>query len=381
MGKACSVVLVGVNGYGRTHSYAALDYAGGVDLTIAGFVDFTCDSFPRIDEVRARGIPCFNALADFFAAGHKADIAFIATPIATHKTLAALAMQNGCHVYCEKPVAGSLADALEMQSFPAKYGRKLEIGFQLSHNPVILAIKRDILAGVWGKAKRLKTIVLWPRDSAYYRRGWAGKCLAADGTPIMDSIASNATAHYIHNMLFLLGGAMDACAMSADVTSTVWRTNDIETFDGCALDITTDSGAQLLYYAAHATEKLRNPEAVYEFENGVIAFETVAGMVRGRLNDGRVIEYGEIEKSPPPMVTMINAVAGGDWDAFTCPPGAALGHMRVMDVVNAGLDSVRVCPADKKRVVPQEDGESLLVYDGLAERLEAGYADWAFVAE
>jgi len=120
---------------------------------------------------------------------------------------------------------------------------------------------------------------------------------------------------------------------------------------------------------------------VYEFENGVIAFETVAGMVRGRLNDGRVIEYGEIEKSPPPMVTMINAVAGGDWDAFTCPPGAALGHMRVMDVVNAGLDSVRVCPADKKRVVPQEDGESLLVYDGLAERLEAGYADWAFVAE
>jgi len=382
MKKTCSIVLVAVNGYGRTHANAALDYQGDIDLQIAGMVDPTVSVFSRMDEVAARGIPCFASLDEFFAAGHRADIAFIATPIHTHKTLTALAMRHGCHVYCEKPVAGNLAEALEMHEFPGAYGKWLEIGFQLSHNPTILAMKRDILAGVYGKPLRMKSIVLWPRNSAYYRRGWAGKKFAQDGVPIWDSIAANATAHYIHNMLFLLGGAINACAMPAKVQTSLWRANDIETFDACALDITTENGTQLLYYAAHCTDTLRDPEAMYEFENGSFSFCTVGGgNVVGRLHDGRVIDYGDLDAQAPVLHTIAEAFALDEPDKLTCPITAAMGHIHVMEEVNATLDTVHICPITQKRDVLQTGGETLTVYNGLAERLAAGYEAWRFVSE
>jgi len=374
---------VGINGYGGVHTRAALDYTGDAALVIAGLVDPAYESFHRLDEAVARGIPCFASLEAFFAAGHKADLAFIATPIHTHLPLTELAMQNGCHVYCEKPVAGSLTEALEMQALAKKYGRKLEIGFQLSHNPAILAMKRDILEGVWGKPLRMKTIVLWPRNSRYYRRGWAGKRHAANGKPIMDSIASNATAHYIQNMLFLLGGQMDACANPANVNARLFRANDIETFDACMLDIQTEGGVQLLYYAAHCTDKLRHPEVVYEFEKGVIAFHTVSGRVTGALADGGIIEYGDIEDQLPPIATMAEAIAFSNDALLTCPIGAALGHIRVMEAVNQMLDTVAVCPPEARYVVPDanESGETIVIYEGLAVRLEKAYEEWGVVAE
>ena len=56
----------------------------------------------------------------------------------------------------------------------------------------------------------MKTMVSWPRDDAYYDpQGWKGKRFCQDGNAVNDSIAMNATAHYLHNMLFILGEAME----------------------------------------------------------------------------------------------------------------------------------------------------------------------------
>ena len=53
----------------------------------------------------------------------------------------------------------------------------------------INALKQDILAGKLGYPKRLKPIVLWPRDLDYYQRGWAGKKQDQQGNWILDSVA------------------------------------------------------------------------------------------------------------------------------------------------------------------------------------------------
>jgi hypothetical protein len=55
------------------------------------------------------------------------------------------------------------------------------------------------MKGMLGRPKRLKTLVLWPRDFAYYNRNdWAGKKTDQNGRPVLDSVAHNATSHFLH---------------------------------------------------------------------------------------------------------------------------------------------------------------------------------------
>ena len=88
---------------------------------------------------------------------------------------------------------------------------------------------------------------------------------------MLDSIASNACAHYIHNMLFLLGKSMDESAEVEDVEGVCLRANSIESFDTCTLKMKV-SGADLYIAASHAAEKERWPEFVYKFENATLTY-------------------------------------------------------------------------------------------------------------
>ena len=138
----------------------------------------------------------------------------------------------GSDVLLEKPISGSVADAKRIQEARDKSGKKLVIGFQWSANDAMLQFKKDADAGLYGKLLSTKSLVLWPRDFAYYNRGtrWAGKKYAADGSAIFDSIASNATAHYLFNMLWVSGKGYEA-AKVGDVSFFAAKANDIETYD------------------------------------------------------------------------------------------------------------------------------------------------------
>jgi hypothetical protein len=77
-------------------------------------------------------------------------------------------------------------------------------------------------------------MIQWPRSRSYYRRGggWGGR-IEMNGVPVYDSIAANACAHYLHNMLFVLGDAPDESAVPLRVEAECLRANDIENFDTC----------------------------------------------------------------------------------------------------------------------------------------------------
>lgn len=117
-----------------------------------------------------------------------------------------------------------------------QYCKFIAIGYQWSFSDAIQALKQDILDGILGAPISMKTAISWPRNFAYYRRGggWGGK-IAKDGVTVLDSIASNACAHYLHNMLFLLGSSMEESALADSIEADCLRANNIETFDTCAL--------------------------------------------------------------------------------------------------------------------------------------------------
>ena len=154
------------------------------------------------------GIPLYSTMNELFdAARLPIDLMLIVTPIHLHAEHTRLALQQGCNVLCEKPLAGTVVDALKMleaESAARAVGGKqfTAIGYQWSFSQAIQSLKRDIMAGLLGKPLRLRTMVSLPRPMAYFRRNdWAGRIRTADGHGVFDSPVNNAAAQVMGDLL------------------------------------------------------------------------------------------------------------------------------------------------------------------------------------
>ena len=78
------------------------------------------------------------------------DVVDIVTPNFLHKEIAMAAIAAGKHVYCEKPLALSAADAKEMYEAAEKAGVKTIVGFNYLRNPAIAEARRLLREGVLG---------------------------------------------------------------------------------------------------------------------------------------------------------------------------------------------------------------------------------------
>ena len=203
MTKDISIVLVGIGVYGNTYFKDLLEGGPKEGVRIVGAVDPYPAGCRYLDQMKQLGIPIYDTLDDFMPT--KADGYYI-SPSHLHAPQTILALSNGSNVLCEKPVAATIQDAREMIEARDKYNKFVAIGYQWSHSPVIQSLKKDIMEGKLGKPKRLKTMVLWSRSDDYFNRsGWAARIRDDRGNWILDSVASNATAHYLHNMFYVLG--------------------------------------------------------------------------------------------------------------------------------------------------------------------------------
>lgn len=327
------IVLSGAAGYGAYHLKLLEQQVDQSRFTLVGIVD------PFVKEVgsewvKAQNIPLYRSLEDFYAAD-SADLAILACPIQFHKEQALLAMKNGSHVLCEKPLTVEMSDALELERAAAEYGKYLAVGFQWSFCTPILSLKRDILAGKFGKPRMLKTLISWQRFDDYYQTSfWKGRIHDANGFLIQDSVATNATAHYLHNLFFVLGDSLSAAAMPEEVRYSVWRAKEIESFDTCFAKGKMASGAEFLYIATHSGDRGIDPLFQYEFDDAVATLTDTGGNARITVTyrDGRTEDYGlpQSDHSNSEKITaMLNAIQNNDPSAVTCPVAAVLPHLAV----------------------------------------------------
>ena len=129
-------------------------------------------------------------------------------------------------------------------------GKHVTIGYQWSMADAIQRLKSEVLSGLFGKPRRLRTMVLWPRDDAYYSRNrWAGRVRDADGNWILDSPVNNACAHHLHNMLYLLGARPDRSAAVHSLRAELYRAHAIENYDTAILRCETANGAEIFFVA------------------------------------------------------------------------------------------------------------------------------------
>ncbi len=116
----------------------------------------------QLEQVQAHGAKIYRSIEEFFAQGKKiADLVVLATPPQFHCDQVCLALQNGCHVLCEKPLGSEPAQVWRMIEARDRAAKQVAIGYQWSFSPAIQRLKQDIITGKFGKPERFKTAVYW----------------------------------------------------------------------------------------------------------------------------------------------------------------------------------------------------------------------------
>ncbi|MCE2737343.1 MAG: Gfo/Idh/MocA family oxidoreductase [Rhodobacter sp.] len=121
------VLVAGLGNMGRSH---ALAYHHNPAFQIVGLVNRSAVDLPPA----LQGYP---VTADFHEALHrlKPDLVCIATYSDSHADYAVAAMQAGAHIFVEKPLATTVADARRVVDVATRLGRKVVVGYILRHHP------------------------------------------------------------------------------------------------------------------------------------------------------------------------------------------------------------------------------------------------------
>lgn len=377
-----SLLLVGINGFGSYYVNAVLDLQAQGAAKIVGIADPMAARCDKLPDLTAHGAPVFDTVEAFYAAGHRADLATIASPIQFHCVQSCAALGAGSAVLCEKPVGALIEEADRMEAAERAAGRFLAIGYQWSYSRAVLALKADVMNGRLGAPRRLKTCVLWPRGSHYFaRNNWAGRIKDAAGRWVLDSPVNNATAHYLHNMLYVLGDRVDTSARPVEVTAELYRANPIETFDTCAMRVRTDRNVEVLFYASHATQRQTNPEFVFEFEKGTVRYSEKAteAQIVGTFADGSVCHYGDPSADPRAKLTSCLAALRDPSRGIVCGVPAARMHTAC---VNALRDvPVSILGGAQVDHYARESGDRFTFVPGMGEMLSEAYQKSALPSE
>ena len=131
MSESLSVLCVGAGHMGRSH---ALAYRQIPDFKIVGIVTRSAESRGKLNRELGGGYAEFG---DYHAAlaETKPDVVSISTYPDTHAAYALAAFEAGAHVFIEKPLAETVAEAEAIVPKAKARNRKLVIGYILRHPP------------------------------------------------------------------------------------------------------------------------------------------------------------------------------------------------------------------------------------------------------
>ena len=124
------VLVVGCGNMGASHATA---YHQSPAFEICGLVS-PGRSKETLNQKLGGSYPLFDEYLSALAET-KPDAVCISTYPDTHEAYAIAAMEAGCHVFIEKPIADSLAGAIRVAAVAQKTGKKLVVGYILRHHP------------------------------------------------------------------------------------------------------------------------------------------------------------------------------------------------------------------------------------------------------
>jgi predicted dehydrogenase len=221
--QTINVCLVGQKFMGRTHSNAYAQVGKFFDVPVLPVMHTIVGrDQAELEEFKTRW-GWQNASTDWRAAVTDPEITLvdIGTPNHLHKDMAIAALESGKHVACEKPLAGTLADAREMRD-AAKRAKKSKtfVWYNYRRVPAVALAHQLAKAGKLGRIYHVR---------AFYLQDWGGP-----GVPLLwrfqkkfagSGAHGDLNAHIIDMARFITGD--EIVEVSGSIAETFIKERDV----------------------------------------------------------------------------------------------------------------------------------------------------------
>lgn len=138
------------------------------------------------------------------------DVVVVCTPNGLHAEHSIKALRAGFHVLCEKPMAISVPDCKAMIAEAERVNRSLFTIKQNRFNPPVVAVKKAIDEGVFGRIYSIQLSCFWNRDADYYHNSWKGT-KDLDGGTLFTQFS-----HFIDLLYWMVGDVARAYALTGN---------------------------------------------------------------------------------------------------------------------------------------------------------------------
>jgi predicted dehydrogenase len=141
--------VIGVGHLGKFHARLAAEVDS---VHLAGVYDIDQEQAVRVSS--ECGCAPFDALDDLLS---RVDAVSIVVPTSEHFSVAMKALDHGCHIFIEKPIASTVEEARQIIEKARQKGKKVQVGHIERFNPAMLAAKKHALAPKFIEAHRLSS--------------------------------------------------------------------------------------------------------------------------------------------------------------------------------------------------------------------------------
>jgi len=206
-----SIGLIGCGTMGTSH---ATQLAKLSELGLAAACDVDRAKAQATAEAAAQAgnarVSVYSAVSDLLADGAVPAV-IVATPNFTHKQIVLDALAAGKDVFCEKPMALTVADCDEMIRAAQTRGRKLMVGQVLRLITVFAEVRRLVTEGVIGTPRAVRILrcsARRPEGDSPWRAAWRHKRENTGG------LLFEVNVHEFDFMRSVMGEAAEVSAMA-----------------------------------------------------------------------------------------------------------------------------------------------------------------------
>ncbi len=186
---------IGAGGIARKKHLPGYSADGRVEVAAV------CDSDLLLSEKLAKDFAVEHVYTDYkeMIAAEKPDIVSVCTPNFTHAEIAVFALEHGCHVHVEKPMAINVQQARSIVQAAERNGKQVLHGLNKRYMGQTFLIQRLISEGFFGEI--YKASCGWERNSGIPGTGrwFTNKALSGGGAMIDLGV------HYLDLTLSLMG--------------------------------------------------------------------------------------------------------------------------------------------------------------------------------
>ncbi len=257
--------IIGCGGIANGKHLPALSSLKG-EVDLIAFCDLIED---RASAAAAKyGIPGAKVYTDYreLLEKEKPDVVHVCTPNRSHSEISIAAMEAGCHVLCEKPMAINAEEAKKMLEASKRTGKKLTIGYQNRYRAESLYLKEECKKGTFGDiyfakahAIRRRAVPTWGVFLNEYEQG---------GGPLVDigTHALDLTLWMMDNYKpkYCVGTKYHKLADEAVNQGNIWGNWDPEKYtveDSCFGFVVMENGATIFLESSWALNTLDVIEA------------------------------------------------------------------------------------------------------------------------